>query len=175
MLRTFRNFCGLRVKLTQVLPRQRGFSLVSAMFLLIILALLGVAMMAISGAQHNSQALDVNGSRAYQAGEAGLEWGMMQVLDPSGTNANLSLATPQPPACFAATTVAMASVFSAFTTNVTCSVVTTTEGNRQIAVYTLTSTATSGAGSTAVERQVTATVSRCVDPSGPLPRRECQL
>lgn len=154
---------------------QRGFSLVSAMFLLIVLALLGVAMLAVSGAQHNTQALDLNGTRAYQAGQAGLEWGMMQVLDPAGTNPNLALATPQAPGCFASTTLNLAFGPASFSTVVTCAVTTTTESNRQIAVYTLTSTASSGAGSNAIERQVTATVSRCVDPFGPTPRRECPL
>lgn len=53
---------------------QRGFSLVSAIFLLVVLAGLGAAMVNFSTTQNQSQALDVMGSRAYQAANAGIEW-----------------------------------------------------------------------------------------------------
>lgn len=53
---------------------QRGFSLVSAIFLLVVLAGLGAAMVNFSIAQNQAQALDVMGSRAYQAANAGVEW-----------------------------------------------------------------------------------------------------
>jgi MSHA biogenesis protein MshP len=61
-----------------------GFGLVSALFLLIILAGLGVAMLTISGGQQISSALDVQGSRAYQAARAGIEWGLYQQLKLGG-------------------------------------------------------------------------------------------
>jgi MSHA biogenesis protein MshP len=53
---------------------QRGFSLVSAIFLLVVLAALGAAMVTFSTSQSQSQAIDVLGSRAYQAANAGIEW-----------------------------------------------------------------------------------------------------
>ena len=43
---------------------QRGFSIVTAIFLLVVLSFLGVAMVTFSAAQHQSSALDVMGSRA---------------------------------------------------------------------------------------------------------------
>jgi MSHA biogenesis protein MshP len=55
-----------------------GFSLVSAIFLIVVLAGLGVAMMFVSTMQHQSTALDVQGVRAYQAARAGIEWGLYQ-------------------------------------------------------------------------------------------------
>jgi len=55
-----------------------GFSLVSAIFLIVVLAALGVAMMFISTIQHQSAALDMQGVRAYQAARAGMEWGLYQ-------------------------------------------------------------------------------------------------
>ncbi|WP_231949283.1 agglutinin biogenesis protein MshP [Herminiimonas arsenitoxidans] len=55
-----------------------GFSLVSAIFLLVVLAALGVAMVTISTVQHQSSGLDVQGTRAYQAARAGAEWGIYQ-------------------------------------------------------------------------------------------------
>ncbi|RBA25739.1 agglutinin biogenesis protein MshP [Herminiimonas fonticola] len=60
--------------------KMRGFSLVSAIFLLVVLAALGVAMVTISTVQHQSSALDVQGTRAYQAARAGMEWGVYQRL-----------------------------------------------------------------------------------------------
>lgn len=53
---------------------QRGFSLVTAIFLLVVLAALGAAMATFFVAQQQSAALDVLGSRAYQAARAGIEW-----------------------------------------------------------------------------------------------------
>lgn len=53
---------------------QRGFSLVTAIFLLVVLAGLGAVMVTFSTAQNQSLAMDVLGSRAYQAAHAGIEW-----------------------------------------------------------------------------------------------------
>lgn len=53
---------------------QRGFSLVSAIFLLVVLAALGAAMVTFSTVQTQSLAMDIMGSRAYQAANAGVEW-----------------------------------------------------------------------------------------------------
>lgn len=58
---------------------QQGFSIVSAIFLLVVLAFLGVAMTTFSTTQHQSAALDVMGSRAYQAARAGVEWAAFNV------------------------------------------------------------------------------------------------
>jgi MSHA biogenesis protein MshP len=58
---------------------QRGFSLVSAIFLLVVLAALGAAMVTFSTAQNQSLAMDVLGSRAYQAANAGIEWAAYRI------------------------------------------------------------------------------------------------
>lgn len=60
--------------------RGAGVGLVTAIFLLVVLAGLAVAMVGISGAQQSSSALDVQGARAYQAARAGIEWGLFQSL-----------------------------------------------------------------------------------------------
>ncbi|MGK5037733.1 pilus assembly PilX family protein [Janthinobacterium sp. LB3P118] len=54
----------------------RGFSIVTAIFLLVVLSALGVALLSISTMQHAESALDVQGARAYQAARAGMEWGV---------------------------------------------------------------------------------------------------
>ncbi len=58
---------------------QRGFSIVSAIFLRVVLAFLGAALTTFSITQHQSAAMDVMGSRAYQAARAGVEWAAFNV------------------------------------------------------------------------------------------------
>lgn len=92
--------------------RAAGFSLVSAIFLLVVLAGLGIAMVTLSSTQHQSTALDVQGVRAYQAARAGIEWGLFQRLQVrAGTG------------CFPNTHFALpaGSSLSGFTVTVTCS------------------------------------------------------
>jgi MSHA biogenesis protein MshP len=63
---------------------QRGFSIVSAIFLLVVLAFLGAAMTSFSVAQNQSAAMDVMGSRAFQAARAGIEWAAYHVASAPG-------------------------------------------------------------------------------------------
>ncbi|MDD4964970.1 MAG: hypothetical protein PHI11_13745 [Gallionella sp.] len=58
---------------------QRGFSLISAIFLLVVIAALGVFAVTLSTTQNQSQTMDVMGARAYQAALAGLEWAAFNV------------------------------------------------------------------------------------------------
>ena len=59
---------------------QRGFSLISAIFLLVVIAALGTFAVTISTTQHMGAAQDVMGARAYQAARAGIEWGAYRLL-----------------------------------------------------------------------------------------------
>jgi MSHA biogenesis protein MshP len=59
--------------------RQQGFSLVTAIFLLVVIGMLGTFAVTLSTTQHQSAALDVMGSRAYQAARAGVEWAAYHV------------------------------------------------------------------------------------------------
>lgn len=62
-------------------PRRcHGVGLVTAIFLLVVLAGLAVAMVALSTSQQASSTLDEQGARAYQAARAGIEWGLYQRL-----------------------------------------------------------------------------------------------
>ncbi|HEX7642674.1 MAG TPA: agglutinin biogenesis protein MshP [Burkholderiaceae bacterium] len=61
--------------------RNRGFAIVSAIFLLVILAALGVAMLVFSSNQQAASAYDVMGSRAYQAARTGIEWALYRRLN----------------------------------------------------------------------------------------------
>ena len=133
---------------------QKGFSLVTAIFLLVVLAALGAAMMTFFTSQQQSSALDVLGSRAYHASRTGIEWGAYQILRNNGgcaaASQTLSAGT-------------LAGTLSVFDIQVACtatahSEVTATNGN--ITVFSITSTATRGAAGQAdfVERQLQVTI-----------------
>jgi len=91
----------------------RGFSLVSAIFLLVVLAGLGTAILNVATVQHKSSAFDVQGARAYQAARAGIEWGLFHALETT-TYCNGSTAEATSFALPAATTLA------GFTVTVRC-------------------------------------------------------
>lgn len=59
------------------LPRKaRGFGLVAAMFVMIVISMVVIAMARLSTAQHGSNSLSIQQGRAFQASKAGLEWGI---------------------------------------------------------------------------------------------------
>ena len=95
---------------------QRGFSLVSAIFLLVVIAALGTFAVTLSTTQHQSAAMDVMGSRAYQAARAGIEWAAYHVANSdSGVEwTGCAAATP------AATLTGLGGTLSPFTVRVNC-------------------------------------------------------
>lgn len=78
--------------------RTQGFGLVAAMFLLIVVTLVVLAIARLSAAQHGSNSLAIQQARAYQSANAGLEWGISQSISsglctqgsPSLTGSNLA-------------------------------------------------------------------------------------
>jgi MSHA biogenesis protein MshP len=62
-----------------------GFLLPSAIFLLVILAALGAFIVNIFSAQQLGMALDVNGERAWQAANAGMEWARYKLAKTPGS------------------------------------------------------------------------------------------
>ena len=57
-----------------------GFAIVSALFIIVALAVLGAFIAVISGGQQIGSTYDLNGSRAYYAARAGAEWGAAGVI-----------------------------------------------------------------------------------------------
>ncbi len=57
------------------LKNQAGFTLVQAIFILVVLALLGAAMVRLIGVQSSTSVMALQQARAYQAARSGLEWG----------------------------------------------------------------------------------------------------
>jgi MSHA biogenesis protein MshP len=116
--------------------RQRGMSLVTAIFLVVVLAGLAGALVNIFMGQQTSAAQDVQGVRAYQAARAGIEWGVYQQMRLDSCNSSwVSYALPAGSALsgftftvkcdytqdtgVGATQAALASVTTAGSTNVT--------------------------------------------------------
>ncbi|OGA20131.1 MAG: hypothetical protein A3G25_14520 [Betaproteobacteria bacterium RIFCSPLOWO2_12_FULL_63_13] len=75
----------------------RGFSIVAAIFLLVVLAALGTAIVIVSTTQQVGSALDVQGARVYQAARAGIEWGAYKRLRSGACAASTSFTFPTAP------------------------------------------------------------------------------
>jgi len=64
--------------------RQAGFSIISAIFLVVILSMLAAFMVSISSVQHTTAALGARSARAYYAARAGLTWATYQAEKDTG-------------------------------------------------------------------------------------------
>jgi len=62
--------------------KQRGVALVSAIFLLVVLAALGAYMVTVSGVQQTTVSRGLLNARVYYAARAGLEWGIHRAVAP---------------------------------------------------------------------------------------------
>ena len=142
--------------------RALGFSLMSAIFLLVVMTLLGAYVVTLATSQQTAQALDVEGVRAYQAARAGVEWGAWQMLQApaGGFRTSCDGATYATP--ISAPLSGLAGTLGGFSVQVQCGSATTTEAGVNVRVYRLTVTASKGtlAGIFYVERQLQAVISR---------------
>lgn len=144
-----------------------GFTLVSVLFILVVLAALGAALATLSVRQQMGSAAEIDAVRALQSARAGLEWAAFQVLR-----------NPAPPAaapgCFGSTSFTLAGLAS-FTVTVSCARTpgsgSVSDGSTALVFYQLLATAcnapSGGAcptgstpSSTYVERQLAWTVVR---------------
>lgn len=108
---------------------QRGFSIVTAIFLIVVLAALGAFAVSMFRVQQTSAAFDELGARAYQSAQAGIEWGAWQVLRGPGT-------------CAAATgNLALPGSLALFTVTVSCTSTAHTEAGNPVTIYQLTAVA----------------------------------
>jgi len=139
---------------------QNGFSLVSAIFLLIVLASLGAYMVTIGSTNRATSTAALQGARAYQAARSGIDWSVFQLNPPI-------LQVDARPACDndidGATVALTAPGLNGFTVTTTCNWTGYSEkGSDNVTVYTLGSTATSGGNygdPDFVQRRITATIS----------------
>jgi MSHA biogenesis protein MshP len=109
--------------------RERGMSLITAVFLLIVMAALALYITSITTMQHSSSTLDLEGSRAYHAARTGLEFGAFQAITAASCPGAANLALP----------VANFADFTSVT--VTCASTVHTEGATAKTYYRLTANA----------------------------------
>lgn len=116
----------------------RGFSLVGAIFVLVVLALLGGFLVTIGTSQHATVAYAAQGARAYQTARAGIEWAINRVItNPVGTDCSLApVVTSTGP--FTPTGL------DGFSVTVDCTYTQHQEGEAPYEVFAITSTVTSG-------------------------------
>jgi MSHA biogenesis protein MshP len=109
--------------------RTRGFALLSAIFLMVVLAVLGFYLLSLAGAQQFTGLWALQGSRAYYAARTGLQWGAHQAVNGGACNGSLSVnaGAPQP-----------------FTVQVSCTATAATELGQTLTVYRIEAVASSG-------------------------------
>lgn len=112
--------------------RQRGFSLVSAIFIVVVLAFVGLMMVTIGEMQRATVSHAVQGARAYQAARSGLEWAIHQSVAASACTSlpSTNLTVPG---------------LDGFRVAVTCAQSDVTEGGANYQVFALVATAEYGA------------------------------
>lgn len=94
--------------MTPCARKQPGFAIVSAIFLIVVLAVLGVYMATMSGVQQATTSKTLTASRVYYGAKAGLEWGIHRAIAAGGT-------------CLASTTFALTGPgFDGINVTVTC-------------------------------------------------------
>ncbi len=158
-----------------------GFAFITAIFLLVVLGAFAAFVVGFSSNAQMSSAIAVQGARAYEAANAGLEWATYQILDPRQA-INGTITTP--PGCFTSpTTLTLPAAMGAFGLSLTCTrypLATATpnyyeEGSQRVAVYVVTATATYGVVGSAgyVERQLEAHILQCKNPYAPGPAYAC--
>jgi len=134
--------------------QQQGFSLIAAIFVVVILGAIGGFIVAVSTAQKATTATTLKATRAYQAARSGIEWGIYRaVID------GVCVAGPT------SVDVSGASGLGAFNAvQIACGVTVHQEGATPISVYVITSTASSGVfGETYyVSRQIRVTVTNAL-------------
>ena len=126
-----------------------GFSLIGALFLLVVVAALVIYMANISVVQQTTLVYGVQGARASLAARSGIEWGIHRSIVDD--------------ACAASSSIGHAA-FAGFSIEVRCTRTTHFEGSARIDTFDLLSIATSGSYGTLdyVQRRIRASVS--VDP-----------
>ena len=135
----------------RALHEQRGFALVSAIFLITILFLLSAYLVALRVHQSSGVVLDMLATRAYAAASSGAEWAAYNSLRNN--------------ACPASSAIVLGGTLAEFTASVTCVRGTYEEGGTAVNIDTIVSNAcnqpaagvcpNSSPGANYVERQIT--------------------
>jgi MSHA biogenesis protein MshP len=149
-----------------LIRRNSGFSLVAAIFLLVVLAALGAFMLSIYMSQRTVSTQDVMGTRAYHAANAGIEWATYQILSPENT---VAVSAPYSGCLPSMGAPVFGGALQDFSVKVDCAMSVAVEGNNTIRVYQVTATASYAAPASPaimpkpdfVERQLIASLNTC--------------
>jgi MSHA biogenesis protein MshP len=118
---------------------ERGFALVAAIFIVVVLALLGIMMVTIGGMQRATATTAVRGTQAYYAARSGVEWAIFGALN------NTAATCGATPSTLTTNTFNLAvNGLNGFTVSVACSYTPHRERGNTYNVYLITSTVTSG-------------------------------
>lgn len=127
--------------------RERGFSLVAAIFVLVVLALIGAFMVTIGSVQRTTVSQAVQASRASHAARSGIEWSIAQALNVASRAATCG--GPPPPNPTTAPVLPPLTLtgpgLDGFAVTVTCNYSRHQERNECFNVYRITARAQSGA------------------------------
>lgn len=130
--------------------QQHGFSLVPALFLLVVLAVLGSVAVRLTGVQQQTVVLSMQSARAYAAAKAGVEWSAYQALNIGNCgNSTLSLTEGG---------------LAGFSVDVSCASTSHTEGAATTNVFVLDAFAYSGSYGSPdyVSRRIRATITDAI-------------
>jgi len=134
--------------------RAGGFAAIAAIFLVVVLAALGAFMVTFSNTQQLTSAQDVQGTRAYWAARAGVEWGVgavSAVANPAAISAT---------SCTTSTPMTL----NGFSVAVSCTVAVFLEGGANRYLVRIQSVASSPSGTVGtpgyVERSVSVSMER---------------
>lgn len=126
------------------MKRQRGFSIIAVVFILVVLAGLGAVIVQLGATQHLGTLMAQEGRQAWYAARAGLEWGRHRATNGQPCTGTLS--------------------FAGFDVNVTCISSLVTEGDEQLNVFRITSVATAASASPAGAATREATMTLWITP-----------
>lgn len=76
------------------MKRQQGMTLIGAIFILVIVALIGQYLVNVTSTQRQTGLLAIQSAHAYQAANAGLEWGIAQVVNSNNCPASTAITLP---------------------------------------------------------------------------------
>lgn len=134
------------------MKQEKGFVIVSALVIVVMLAVFGIAMSLMGTLQQRQSALDLDTARAYQAAKTGIDWSLYQIQNPAA-----------PPVCQSISFNAGGEL-SRFTITVSCTRTAVNDGTTPLLVYVVQSNACNnptggacpgtGSGALAVERQL---------------------
>lgn len=111
------------------MKQEKGFVVVSALVIVVMLAVFGIAMALMGSLQQRQTALDLETARAYQAAKTGIDWGLYQLHNPA-----------TPPACQTISFNAGGQL-SRFTITVQCTSTVINDGAQPLLVYVVQSNA----------------------------------